>query len=193
MYVVCSLLKSVWLCLLQPCTFQQLTSFTVKMVDGNGLAVLACMSLKRQLYLLMAWVFRHVCKIVTSDYWLCHVCLSVCMEQCNCNWTDFPAIWYLSIFWKSVKKIKFYSNLTRITGTLNEYICTFMIISCSVLLRMRNVSDKSCRENNNRHFMFSNVFPNILLLIRLCEKIWYSQTGHRWHYNMAYAFFMPDN
>jgi hypothetical protein len=94
------------------------------------------------------------------------VCLSVCMEQWNCHWTGFPEIWNLSIFWKSVKKINFYSNLTRLTGTINEYICTFMIISCSVLLRMRNVSDKSCRENNNTHIMFSNIFPNILLLMR---------------------------
>ena len=27
-----------------------------------------------------------------------------------------------------------------------------MIISCSILLRMINVSDKSCRENPNTHF-----------------------------------------
>ena len=33
-----------------------------------------------------------------------------------------------------------------------------MIISRSVLLRMRNVSDKSCRENQNTHFVFSNFF-----------------------------------
>jgi len=33
-----------------------------------------------------------------------------------------------------------------------------LIISCSFLLRMRNVSDKSCRENQNTHFMFSNFF-----------------------------------
>jgi hypothetical protein len=26
-----------------------------------------------------------------------------------------------------------------------------------ILLRMRNVSDKSCRENQNTHFMFSNI------------------------------------
>jgi len=31
---------------------------------------------------------------------------------------------------------------------------------------MRNVSDKSCRENQNTHFVFTNVFPKIMLLIR---------------------------
>jgi len=33
-----------------------------------------------------------------------------------------------------------------------------MIISRSVLLIMRNVSDKSCTENQNTHFVFSNFF-----------------------------------
>jgi len=33
----------------------------------------------------------------------------------------------------------------------------FFITSRSILLRMRNVSDKSCRENQNTHFM-SNIF-----------------------------------
>jgi len=30
-----------------------------------------------------------------------------------------------------------------------------MVISRSVLLRLRNVSDKSCRENQNSHFVFN--------------------------------------
>jgi len=34
----------------------------------------------------------------------------------------------------------------------------FLIISPSFLLIMRNVSDKSCRENQNTHFVFSNFF-----------------------------------
>jgi len=51
---------------------------------------------------------------------------------------------------------KFHYNLTRIAGNLHEYQCTFMVISCSVLLRMRNVPGKSCRENYNTHFMFNN-------------------------------------
>ena len=33
-----------------------------------------------------------------------------------------------------------------------------MIISRSLLLRMRNVLDKSCRENQNPHFMFDTFF-----------------------------------
>jgi hypothetical protein len=48
--------------------------------------------------------------------------------------------------------------MTIITGTLHADQYTFMIISRSVLLTMRNVSDKRCRENQNTHFMFNNFF-----------------------------------
>jgi len=37
-------------------------------------------------------------------------------------------------------------------GTLHEDKCTFFIISRSFLLRMRNVSDKSCTENENTFY-----------------------------------------
>ena len=43
-------------------------------------------------------------------------------------------------------------------GTLREDQYTFMIVSGLVLLRMRNVSDKNCKENQNTHFIFSNFF-----------------------------------
>jgi len=33
-----------------------------------------------------------------------------------------------------------------------------LIVSRSVLLRMRTVSDKNCRGNQNTHFIFSNFF-----------------------------------
>jgi len=38
-----------------------------------------------------------------------------------------------------------------------------MIISDSVLLRMRNISDKICRETQCTHFMFNTIFPKIML------------------------------
>jgi hypothetical protein len=39
-------------------------------------------------------------------------------------------------------------------------ICTFLITSRWILLRMRNVSDKSCRENQNTHFVFGDFFES---------------------------------
>jgi hypothetical protein len=58
----------------------------------------------------------------------------------------------------------------------------FCIISRSFLLRMRNVSDKSCRENQNTRFVFGIFFSKILPSVRKCGKILYNWTGHRWQY-----------
>jgi len=60
----------------------------------------------------------------------------------------------------------FHSYLTRITGTLHEGQCTFMTVSRLILYIMRNVSDKSCRENQNTHFVFNNIFPKIAPFMR---------------------------
>jgi len=40
----------------------------------------------------------------------------------------------------------------------HEGLWTFMMISRSVLVRARDVSDKSYRENQNTHFTHSNFF-----------------------------------
>ena len=44
-------------------------------------------------------------------------------------------------------------------GTLHEDLSTFMIISRTVIFRMRNFSDKISRENPNTYFMFNNFPP----------------------------------
>jgi len=102
------------------------------------------------------WNFRPIHKIAKGNYWLRHVCLSVRTEQLS--WVDFREMWLLSIFRKSVQKIRFHYNLTPMTDTLPEDQYKFLIISLSVLLRMRNISDTRCRGNQNIHFMFNNLF-----------------------------------
>jgi len=43
------------------------------------------------------------------------------------------------------------------------------VISRSLILILRNVSDKSCRENQNTHFVFNNfIFENRMIY----EKMW---------------------
>ena len=56
------------------------------------------------------------------------------------------------IFRKYFERIQ---NLTKITGAFHEDLCTFVIMSGVFVFRMRNVSDKSCRENKNTHFICS--------------------------------------
>jgi len=79
-------------------------------------------------------------------------------------------IFYLS------RKFKFHSNRTRITGTWHQDRYTFLIITRSVLLRITNVSHKSCRGNQNTHFMFNNIFR------KSCGKMLQNRAGHRWQY-----------
>jgi len=57
-------------------------------------------------------------------------------------------------------------------GTLQDYLCKFMITSSRILLRMRSVSGKSCRESQNAHFMFNNFYFSlkIVLFMRYVEK-----------------------
>ena len=60
--------------------------------------------------------------------------------------------------------------MTRITGTLRVDLCTFMIISLVFLLKLRNVSDKCCRENKKTHFIFNKVFQQSGRLLNKVEN-----------------------
>jgi len=66
-------------------------------------------------------------------------------------------------------------------GTLHEDKYTFMIISHSFLLRMKNVAN--ILEKIITHILCSfNFVSQIVLFMRQCGKILCSQTGHRWQY-----------
>jgi len=88
------------------------------------------------------------------------------MEHLGSLWTDFNEILNFSIFRKFLEKARVSLKSEIITGTLHEDQYTFLIISCSVIIRGRNVSEKSCRENQNTHFVFSNFFSKILFFVR---------------------------
>ena len=111
-------------------------------------------------------IFRCVHKIAKSDYYLCHVCPSVHMEQCGSHWMDFHEIWYWRIFRKSGKKIQVSLILDKNNGYFTWWHCTFLIISCSFLLRMKNILDKSCRETRDTHLMFNDFFWKIVPFMR---------------------------
>ena len=79
-----------------------------------------------------------------------HVCPYIRIEKLGIYWTDFNEISYLSIFENMSRIFKFRLNLTRIPGTLRKDLRTFLIISRSILLRIRNVSDTSRTEYPNK-------------------------------------------
>jgi len=60
------------------------------------------------------------------------------------------------IFRKSVDKIQVWLKSNKNNGTSHEDQCTFKVVSRKILLRMRNVSDKSCTESQNTRFTISN-------------------------------------
>jgi hypothetical protein len=55
----------------------------------------------------------------------------------------------VSIFRKSVEKSQVFLRMVRITGISRKKQYTFMIIYCSVLPKIKNISDKNFRENRN--------------------------------------------
>jgi len=59
------------------------------------------------------------------------------------------------------------------TGALHEDLCTFMILSRLIIIRMRNASDKSCREDQNKHFMLNAFFsPKTVPFNGKYGKLW---------------------
>jgi hypothetical protein len=78
---------------------------------------------------------------------------------------------YILVFFENLaRKFKLHLNLRRITGTFHEDLCTFMIISPLVFLRIRNVSEKRCRKNRNTNCMFRNFFSKIVPFVSYVAK-----------------------
>ena len=96
------------------------------------------------------------------------------------------------IFENSVEKIQASLKLTRITGTLHEDQNTFLITCHSFLLRMRNISDKSCRENRNIHFMYKNFFFSKTVSFSDNVEKKYFSAGEATNDHMAHALSMLD-
>jgi hypothetical protein len=73
----------------------------------------------------------------------------------------------ITVFFENLsRKFKLHSNVTRTVGVSNEDVAIVTIIYRSVLRTMGNISDKSCREIQNTHSMFSNVFRKIVPFVR---------------------------
>jgi hypothetical protein len=97
------------------------------------------------------------------------VCPSVCTEELCSHWNGFHEIWYLSVFLKSVRKIQVSLKTDKNNFTVHENLCTLMIISHSILLRMRNSSDKFV-EKIKEAFCFE-VFHSVHFLISICSVL----------------------
>jgi hypothetical protein len=63
----------------------------------------------------------------------------------------------LEFYRKLLRKFKMHKNVTRITCSLREYLCKYMIC-CLILLRMK-CCRLICRENQNTYFVFMSPLP----------------------------------
>ena len=111
------------------------------------------------------------------------ICPSVRMEQLGSQWRDFHEIWYLSFF--------FFENVSRkiqvsLKPDKNNGCCTYGLIYIfirprSVLLGMRNVSKKKCREIRNTRIMF-----NIFFILQSCRLSFFTaKMSARTHLNVT--------
>jgi hypothetical protein len=91
-------------------------------------------------------VFRKLRKVAIN--FVMSVCSTACMEQLSSHWIDFHEIWYLRTVQKSVGKSQVPLKSDKNTG--------YFTWRPHWILRMRNVSNKSCTENKNIHFTFNN-------------------------------------
>jgi len=55
-------------------------------------------------------------------------------------------------------------------GTLHADTCTFMTTFRRILLKIRNISGKFCRENQFTQFTFNNIFTKTVPSMRQCGK-----------------------
>ena len=110
------------------------------------------------------------------------------MEQLGSHWKDIREI---CTFQNPSKEIKFHSKCTRITGTLHEYQYTIMIISRSIHLRIRGVSDKFVVK------IKTHILCSISFFFRKSCHLWYNvekycRAGQATADNLAHALCMLD-
>jgi hypothetical protein len=74
------------------------------------------------------------------------------MEQLGSHWPYCHEILYLKSFGKSVQKAQASLKSQKITGTLHEDVCTFMITP-RFFFRMRNISDKFAEKSKNTFYV----------------------------------------
>jgi hypothetical protein len=86
-------------------------------------------------------VFRHINKLwETTVSFITSVCPTVHVEQLSSNGWIFMKLDVWGFLKNLLRNLKFHYNFIWITGTLRNDQYIFMIISCSIPLRLRNVS-----------------------------------------------------
>ena len=99
------------------------------------------------------------------------LCLPVCLfiHLHGITWVPLDEFsWNLTFeyFLKICPEIQVSLKSDKNKGCFTEELNIVMITPHWIILRMRDVSHKSCRENQNIHFMSNNISPKIVPFIR---------------------------
>ena len=84
------------------------------------------------------------------------------MGQLRSQWTDFHKVWYLSIFRKSVERNSSFLKSNKNNNSAMRACVRAWLAACRrIIVRLRNVSNKICRENKKNTITRSpnNCFP----------------------------------
>jgi hypothetical protein len=136
---------------------------------------------------------RRIRKISKSGY---SFFISVLQSVCSHGTTRLPldrssVEFDVRVFFENLSRIfKLYQNVTSIKGTLHEDQYTFLVISCSVLLIMRNVSHRIA-EKIKTHDLFSIAllfFENLTVYEIMWENVVEPDTPQMtiWHVCITY-------
>jgi len=85
-----------------------------------------------------------------------------------------PDTFSQNFVFEEFRKFKCHYNLKRITGIAHEYLCKFMKISRSVLLKMKNISDKFVQKIKTHIFCPIHFFQKIVPFMAQTRQV----TGH---------------
>jgi len=80
-------------------------------------------------------------------------------QQLGYRWANFHEINIWGLIKDMSSEFMFQQNLVRITGTLYNGLCAFMIPSPCILLRKRNISGKSRIGNEKKKLYVQHFFP----------------------------------
>ena len=126
-------------------------------------------------FLLCLWIFWFLrafekLRKATICFLICR--LSVHMQQIGSHWKYFHEIWYFRAFRKSVEKTEASLKSDKNKRYFTRRPGHFYITSRLLLLRTRNVREKSCRENQNTHLESSKFFcSKIVPFMRKCGTV----------------------
>jgi hypothetical protein len=161
------MLKSLWLVIIcSPCgvRFNYIVSWSRRSKDTElGFSLRHSVTLRRFI------TCAH--KIMKSNRQLRHVCPVSACNNSALKGRIFMKFDIWVFFETRSRKFNFRYNLTWVTGTSRADRYTFLIISCVFLLRMRNVSDKICTENQNTHIVFNNIYFCFRKSCRLWDNV----------------------